>query len=62
MNGESKSGRLKQVQFRMPPNVHKELRKILIDTDMSMADLFNKTAVEYIENYKIKRSCTVNEK
>jgi len=48
----TKSDRTKQVQFRMPTMLHNRLRKILIDDNVSMADLFNKAAEEYINNRK----------
>lgn len=52
MNSAAKSERLKQVQFRMPPQLHRELRKALIDSNISMADLFNQAAIEYVERNK----------
>lgn len=45
-----KKERTKQVQFRMSIKLHNQLRKSLIDDNVSMADLFNKAAEEYIEN------------
>ena len=48
----TKSDRTKQVQFRMPTMLHNRLRKILIDDNVSMADLFNKAAEEYINKRK----------
>ena len=45
----SKNERTKQVQFRMSEKLHLELRKVLLDNGMSMADLFNDTAKKYIE-------------
>ena len=45
-----KSDRTKQVQFRMPTALHNQLRKLLIDENISMADLFNKAAEEYIKS------------
>ena len=50
----TKSDRTKQVQFRMPTVLHNQLRKILIDDNVSMADLFNKAAEEYI-NKNLKK-------
>lgn len=44
----TKSDRTKQVQFRMPTALHNQLRKLLIDDNVSMADLFNKSAERYI--------------
>ena len=52
MKQATKSDRTKQVQFRMPNVLHNQLRKILIDDNVSMADLFNKAAEEYINNRK----------
>ena len=45
----SKNERTKQVQFRMSEKLHLELRKVLLENGMSMADLFNDTAKKYIE-------------
>ena len=50
MKQATKSDRTKQVQFRMPTVLHNQLRKLLIDENISMADLFNKAAEEYIKN------------
>ena len=36
----------------MPTALHNQLRKLLIDENISMADLFNKAAEEYINNRK----------
>ncbi|MBQ8566506.1 MAG: hypothetical protein IJ445_02845 [Clostridia bacterium] len=52
MEQATKSDRTKQVQFRMPTALHNQLRKLLIDENISMADLFNKAAEEYINNRK----------
>ena len=52
MQQATKSDRTKQVQFRMPTVLHNQLRKLLIDENISMADLFNKAAEEYINNRK----------
>ena len=52
MEQAAKSDRTKQVQFRMPTALHNQLRKLLIDENISMADLFNKAAEEYINNRK----------
>ena len=52
MQQATKSDRTKQVQFRMPIVLHNQLRKLLIDDNVSMADLFNKAAEEYINNRK----------
>ena len=48
MQQATKSDRTKQVQFRMPTVLHNQLRKIVIDDNVSMADLFNKAAERYI--------------
>ena len=48
MQQATKSDRTKQVQFRMPTVLHNQLRKLLIDDNVSMADLFNKAAERYI--------------
>ena len=50
MREATKSDRTKQVQFRMPTVLHNQLRKLLIDENVSMADLFNKAAEEYIKS------------
>ena len=52
MQQPTKSDRTKQVQFRMPNERHNQLRKLLIDDNISMADLFNKAAEEYINKRK----------
>lgn len=52
MREATKSDRTKQVQFRMPTVLHNQLRKLLIDDNVSMADLFNKAAEEYINKRK----------
>ena len=52
MQQATKSDRTKQVQFRMPAVLHNQLRKLLIDDNVSMADLFNKAAEEYINKRK----------
>ena len=52
MEQATKSDRTKQVQFRMPTVIHNQLRKLLIDDNVSMADLFNKAAEEYINKRK----------
>ena len=51
MKQATKSDRTKQVQFRMPTVLHNQLRKILIDDNVSMADLFNKAAEEYVNKF-----------
>jgi len=50
----TKSDRTKQVQFRMPTALHNQLRKLLIDENISMADLFNRAAEEYV-NKNLKK-------
>lgn len=50
MQQTTKSDRTKQVQFRMPTALHNQLRKLLIDENISMADLFNQAANEYVKN------------
>ena len=56
MEQATKSDRTKQVQFRMPTALHNQLRKLLIDENISMADLFNKAAEEYIDRRKKENS------
>ena len=56
MQQATKSDRTKQVQFRMPTVLHNQLRKLLIDDNVSMADLFNKAAEEYIKNKEKEKS------
>ncbi len=51
MQQATKSDRTKQVQFRMPTVLHNQLRKMLIDENISMADLFNKAAEEYVSKH-----------
>lgn len=51
MQQATKSDRTKQVQFRMPTVLHNQLRKLLIDDNVSMADLFNKAAEEYVKKH-----------
>ncbi len=51
MQKNSKCDRTKQVQFRMPEKLHNELRKELIDSKISMADLFNKAAEDYLKKH-----------
>ena len=50
MREATKSDRTKQVQFRMPVKLHNELRKKLIDDNISMADLFNNAAKKYLDD------------
>ena len=57
-----KKERTKQVQFRMPEELHLELRKALLDSGISMADLFNETAKNYTKTHKKKNSIVNNEK
>ena len=51
MEQATKRDRTKQVQFRMPTALHNQLRKMLIDENISMADLFNKAAEEYVSKH-----------
>ena len=51
-----KKERTKQVQFRMPEELHLALRKALLDNGVSMADLFNDTAKNYIKKHKEKKN------
>jgi len=44
----------------MSTSLHNQLRKILIDDNLSMADLFNKAAEEYID--KKKKENATNDK
>ena len=39
--------RTKQVQFRMPEETQKELKKALIDDNSSFTDFFNEAAIAY---------------
>lgn len=48
------SDRTKQVQFRMPSRLHKELKLALIENDSSFADFFNRAAEWYLEQYSGK--------
>lgn len=48
MRDGSKSNRDTQVQFRMPAELHTELRVALISDHKSMADLFNEAARTYL--------------
>lgn len=50
-----KSDRTKQVQFRMSTALHNQLRKQLIDDNISMADLFNQAAEEYVIKKQAKQ-------
>lgn len=49
-----KKERTKQVQFRMSAELHFQLRKVLLDNGISMADLFNDTANEYVKKQQDK--------
>lgn len=44
------SDRTKQVQFRMPDELHTELKAALAYDRSSFADFFNKAAEEYLSN------------
>lgn len=46
------SDRTKQVQFRMPDELHTELKAALAHDRSSFADFFNKAAEEYLSNRK----------
>lgn len=59
------SDRTKQVQFRMPEETQKELKKALIDDNSSFADFFNEAATAYLNNpqlYKQKNSLFFKDK
>lgn len=56
------SDRTKQVQFRMPDDVHKELKILLIKNDSSLTDFFNEVAVEYLNAQKNKSIVINSEK
>ena len=49
------SNRTKQVQFRMPDELHTELKAALAYDKSSFADFFNKAAVEYLSNRKMEK-------
>ena len=46
------SDRTKQVQFRMPDELHAELKAALAYDRSSFADFFNKAAEDYLLNRK----------
>ena len=46
------SDRTKQVQLRMPDELHTELKAALAYDRSSFADFFNKAAEEYLSNRK----------
>lgn len=46
------SDRTKQVQFRMPDELHTELKAALAYDRSSFADFFNKAAEEYLSKRK----------
>lgn len=46
------SDRTKQVQFRMPDDLHAELKAALAYDRSSFADFFNKAAEDYLSNRK----------
>ena len=54
MREDLKKERTKQVQFRMSAELHFQLRKVLLDNGISMADLFNDTANEYVKKQQDK--------
>lgn len=51
------SDRTKQVQFRMPEELHTELKAALVYDKSSIADFFNRAAKEYLDkrNKQAKR-------
>ena len=51
-----KKERTTQVQFRMSAELHFQLRKVLLDNGISMADLFNDTAKEYVKKQQQDKS------
>ena len=56
------SERTKQVQFRMPDELHAELKAALAYDRSSFADFFNKAAEEYQLNRKTDRQETSKSK
>ena len=50
------SDRTKQVQFRMPEELHTELKAALVYDKSSFADLFNKAAEDYLAKRKRNNS------
>lgn len=42
--------RTKQVQVRLTPDLHKQLKVALIDSDKSLVDFFNEAAEAYVKN------------
>ena len=46
------SDRTKQVQFRMPEELHTALKAALVYDKSSFADFFNKAAEKYLEKKK----------
>lgn len=49
------SDRTKQVQFRMPDELHAELKAALAYDRSSLADFFNKAAEDYLSNRKTEK-------
>ncbi len=49
------SDRTKQVQFRMPDELHTELKAALAYDRNSFADFFNKAAEDYLLNRKVDK-------
>ena len=49
------SNRTKQVQFRMPDELHTELKAALVYDRSSLADFFNKAAEDYLSNRKVDK-------
>ena len=54
------SNRTKQVQFRMPDELHAELKAALAYDRSSFADFFNKAAEDYLSKREKKKSKTKN--
>ena len=49
------SDRTKQVQFRMPEELHTELKAALAYNKSSFADFFNRAAEEYLSTRNVKK-------
>lgn len=56
MRKKQEEERTQQVQFRMPKPLHRELRKALLDDDLTMADFFNTAAKKYIKRHSKKNN------
>lgn len=50
------SNRTKQVQFRMPDELHTELKAALAYDRSSFTDFFNKAAEEYLSNRRAEET------